>query len=186
MTRDEFDDWFEYHSACFPGVQTWLGKLTDRDQAGVLSAWFRALRLCDLVDAKAASDHLFRSAEGGPRVYERHPSAVRDLAFDLKRARQAPPDPIFVDGEQAYRCLPCRDDGRRRVWHPKTVKAIAAGEDPADVPIYRAVVACDCEAGASWATMLPRFRSDAFVAYYPRPTVREERRDLIEGAAGIA
>jgi len=157
MTRDEFNDWFLYHAACFTGIHTWLRKVPGKPREGqpgradVLAAWARALSRTDLDDAKAATDKLFEGAEEPPRSYEKHPAAVAAIARKIRGKRgDDSSGPRYIDGHETFHCTRCQDDGRVFCWHTLSMKAAAdklRGASKKLSPIYSCVVACDCQRG---------------------------------------
>jgi len=177
MTKSEFSDWFDYHCGCFPGLRTWRGKMSAAEQKGVVDAWYRLLRPCELGDAKAATDYLFRSADGAPRVYERHPSAVREVAQAKYEQRiYAKPEVQFVDGEQVYRCIQCQDDGRVICWSQKSMAAAREGMLGEPFTVYTCAVACDCQLGEYYARHLGRFDPQKWLICGPAPHREELER----------
>lgn len=134
MNRPEFDKWFDYHRGNFPGIEKWLEKMTSQVQVVQLDAWYRILLHIKPEEAHAATEQLFANADEAPRWYERHPQAVAAIARKSRVNR-----PQFVNGEQAYKCLLCEDDGRVVIWVDKKLG-------------YTCCAACTCEAGDYWAT----------------------------------
>lgn len=164
MTKEEFARWLTLHRAAFPGLSAWLARIPDAIDApegepsrrDVLRIWFHVLEPCEYEDCKLATEAMAAGKIEEPRGWDRHKAAIRREADrrDRERRRQAVPLPRRVDGEPAFACPQCRDDGSILVYHPETY-ARAMGEGLADTdPIYRAVTRCPCAAGERWSWML--------------------------------
>ncbi|HEV3343079.1 MAG TPA: hypothetical protein VG125_22080 [Pirellulales bacterium] len=162
MKISEFQEWFDHHAARFPGVSHWIAKFPDTKGANelqptksaILDAWCGVLRDVELLDANRATDLLASGDEefrerGG---FDNHPREVRRVARVLSgdRTRQAHAR-RYVDGEPAYKCLPCQDTGLRQIIHPSTLDKARKGDLKLPIEVYRASAACNCAAGNRWA-----------------------------------
>lgn len=155
MTESEFKTWFANHRACFPAIDSWLGKidavaakrsenpLTSRD---VLRSWLKALDDIAFADAKEASTKMLKG-EAEAKSFDDHPKIIRKLAYAARgEKRQAPRTAHWIDGERTL-CAKCGDSGGLTVVHAKTLAAIRAGKEPA-IERYTMVVRCTCIAGS--------------------------------------
>ena len=155
MKIDEFSEWLDYHAAGFTGLKPWLRKMPADDRDGVRDRWQKVLAYVDIDDARAASDEMFESADQ-PRSFDKHPSAIRAIAAKRSSTRTSGDDrPRYIDGEEVFRCLDCKDTGSRTIWHRKTVKVVRAGKAIARGFYYTAACACLCEAGKKWKWLKP-------------------------------
>lgn len=121
MTRDEFNEWLEYHLAIFPGAEKWLD-CQSVSREDILYSWERRLRSLELVDAIAASDEMGDNAEEFARytrIYEIHPAVVRRQGQKRYHDRQET-RPTWYDGEQTVSCPHCRDSKFVSVWQWKS------------------------------------------------------------------
>lgn len=168
MTWDEFQEWLVYHASGFTGLHSWLSKMPENravarsesepTQHDVLQRWYRCLDDVDLKDAKRASDSLLSGDEAEPRGYDKHPAAVAAIARRLHGSRPSgarEEGPRFIHGEEVVTCLLCRDWGRFSVWHPESMKRVAAeGLNP---PHYVCAVSCTCPAGRRYRKRIRQF-----------------------------
>ena len=194
MTADEFDTWFEEHTACFTGIHSWLAKVPEKERDTVIRMWRRALAYVDLDDAREATVKLFSGEAERPRSFDDHPSCVRRLADKRRCSRQLGRlRRRFVDGEEVFACRECLDDGRMIVWHQASMRAALAelrGEPVMDycgVPvkafgapgtIASTVVACPCEAGAPHQrAKMVAYRAECMLRY---PSSNQELIDFVE------
>src|SRR5262249_26961650 len=88
----EFERWLEQHQGYFPGVETWLSKLSETRRDSVLGVWRKTLRAVSIDDAERASSRMFE-ADHVDRVYERHPSTIRRIAGEISTRRGGTPQP---------------------------------------------------------------------------------------------
>jgi hypothetical protein len=185
MTRDEFDQWMEEHTAHFPGVATWLAKFGEVQERAVLRVWFQHLKASDLQDTLRATVQLFDQGGRSP-VYERHPQAIRSIVREIELARTAESlKPRFIDGEQVYNCLLCEDDGRVSCWSRKSMEAAADGTLGEPFTHYSCAVACSCVAGDYHVRFMARYDPKRWLLY-PRWTVGEDEfSELREFVAGL-
>lgn len=171
MTRNEFDDWLDNHTAHFPGVGTWLAKFGETQSAAVLRVWFGHLSHCDADDARKATTRLFDRAGRAP-VYERHAQAIRAIVREIELERTAEQlRPQYIEGQQVYQCPDCRDDGRLICWDPKSMKAAAEGTLGEPFTVYKCAVACTCSAGDHHATYLARYDPQRWLLWPQGPVV---------------
>lgn len=155
MTRDEFFGWFEHHTACFPGVETWLDKVTSAGdnpplRSKVLAVWGSILAEVDLDAAKRASLRMAAGEIEEPKGYDRHPGAIRKECGISRRDRdrQRPWErERYVDGQRVYCCATCRDTGLVRVWSAESMAAAKGGTLGEPLTLYAAYCACTCAAG---------------------------------------
>lgn len=100
MTQPEFDDWFDYHAAAFPGLRAWLGRCKHAHLT--MGHWLRVLAPVSLSDATAATNAMTESGERTP-PYERHPATVKQMAQRYaadRRSREAyAPSPSTAAGD---------------------------------------------------------------------------------------
>lgn len=167
MTRTEFSEWLKHHRARFTGLSQWLGKLPTKamaaegepSRADVLDAWYATLRYCDLDDCREASSRMAAGDIEEPRGYDRHPAAIRRAASGhaAERSRKAVIRRVIVDGEEAMKCLACRDTGIRDCWAPQSVQAAADNRLGESFTLYRAVAYCPCDAGKRYSQVIPAF-----------------------------
>lgn len=152
MNDGEFQTWYRRHVANYPGIQSWLARLSDSSGgvavqgADVLAAWHRILRTCELSDAIDASDRMAVEAFDAP--YEKHPAEVRRRAVWRCNHRK-----IDHSREQAFRdavpCLRCKGAGTVPVYSRKVVDAVREHRQPFAMHAH-CVVACGCTAGDRW------------------------------------
>ncbi|MBN2579131.1 MAG: hypothetical protein JXB10_09085 [Pirellulales bacterium] len=148
MTHEEFQEWLVFHKSCFTGIDAWLEKVIRGENApslkAILGRWFDVLKDVPLRDAKNATMKIHSGEAAEPKGYDRHPSAVRAIAGKNRPRRCAELPPRIVDGEYAYRCPWCEDEGWRFIAHPDSLRD--AREGKLEV-IVEAMVACICKAG---------------------------------------
>lgn len=159
MTTDQFDLWFKQHCAAFPSIATWFGKL--QTPAETMAVWARVLDSIEYEDATAVTQAMAADPSLLPNYNkaELHPATVARLARE-RQTDTTDRRPQYHDGQQAFRCKLCMDDGRLIVYHWKTVR-LAAGKSSEQGEIANRTalsmtmaVRCSCEAGATWATPL--------------------------------
>lgn len=168
MTRDEFDQFFVDHTKRFVGFHAWMAKKVPKDPDGTYSEtfaiWAKVMRNADYDDAVAASQQMYE-ADDAPRWYEKHWPALASRArkIHISRNTKQSARPRMVDGQEAYRCLQCRDYGFARVWSEVSRKFADRKCENAVTPIgetgktlgdpgtcYECVAACACGAGEPW------------------------------------
>ena len=146
MTRDEFDDWLEYHCGAFRSISKWLGSLGTEEAEKTLGHWFRVLRNIGLDEAKQATERLFAGQEAEPKSRDKIPAAIRAISKKLRsggssrRERRS----VYVDGEPVFECNLCEDDGRI------VLLEFEGEEDAFPGAPYRATYACRCRHGDLW------------------------------------
>lgn len=149
MTQKEFASWMKYHCAAFPGIVSWLARFDESpdeyapSRKDVIATWLKALGFVTLADARSATDDMHSGREEAPQYFDRHPTCVAAIAAKRRRTRSTGTK-RFVEGEYTYRCLTCRDSGFVTCWHPKTLVALARGEN---VPNTTCAVRCTCDMG---------------------------------------
>jgi hypothetical protein len=154
----EFDQWFKYHRAHFPAVDSMIAKaaegpepLTRRE---IKAAWAKTLASCSLEDARAATDHMHSGVDGEAGWPDRHPSVV--LAFCRKKhAARRQATAVYRDGERAVVCRQCEDCGMVFCWHPDSVARVAKTGQFA-MPLYTCAFPCTCDAGDMWTKSFPK------------------------------
>lgn len=90
MTEKEFKQWRIHHLALFPNLLNYLSRELAQEPGAlelVWQEWYLVLKNVDLKDAIAASRRLASSDHDGPRMYDRHPFAVKQLAQEIRAAR---------------------------------------------------------------------------------------------------
>lgn len=163
MTKEQFAQWFAYHSAAFTGIAAWLEKVTKGPESPpriqVLRAWLRTLEDCDLAEAKAATDAMARGEIEEPKGFDRHPAAIRAAcgksrrqrakSYEIERYENGDPD----RGARLYCCPLCQDTGAVLCWHQQNIRDVLDGTFAAKrergkaFRLYEQAVPCDCEAG---------------------------------------
>lgn len=111
MIQAEFNQWLDHHRAYFPGLDSWLSKLPDRQ--ATLRAWANLLDDTPLKFAREASDRM--AADDTVPVYERHASRIRKLASELRQKDDKRRQTARF-GPGAFRCELCRDRGLVSVY----------------------------------------------------------------------
>lgn len=183
MTRDEFDLWFDEHSAYFPGIRTWLGKL-DQHARAVTTVWFESLKRYELVDALAASQRMYD--QGRSAVYEKHVQVIRAILREIEHERTVEAiKPRFVDGQQVYQCPRCEDDGRLIAYQQRTLKAAREGTLDEPGAVVTCAVACQCSAGDHRARDLARYDPRRWLLEGTYPTREAERQAITEFVASM-
>jgi len=156
MTRDDFDNWLEVHTACFPGVDDWLRKMGESKRVGVLTEWFHLLWETPAEDAIRASRAMHADDNLEPKGHGKHPVAILRIArsYSRERARAVEQKARWfapVDGDTTFACRDCHDCGLIECFHPKTIAEIKRAADGDRVKVYRITRACDCKAGEEYA-----------------------------------
>jgi hypothetical protein len=157
MRPDEFDEWFAYHTAAFPGIATWLAK--NPESAKTLQHWLRVLGRTSLAAAKAATDAMLESGDRTP-PYERHPAIVRRMAAASESRSESDESrrDFWRYGETTYRCPHCEDSGIVSIhaagatW--ETYSSVYGDEYADTVALSRR---CVCPKGDAKAATIPRF-----------------------------
>ena len=152
MQPDEFQNWVEHHTNCFPELKTFF-----ENNSGAVGMWFQALRDCDLSAAKQASIDLLSRDE---RIFpSAHPGKVRALCFQKSEKRPFADDVTHdVFNEPRHECRFCLDLGVVSVFHPKAYGPIKESTYDRGKHLGSLSVACNgCEKGdrkadpnASW------------------------------------
>lgn len=116
MKHDEFSAWLEYHTAAFRELIGWFGNMADNERSTVLwDHWFPALESIAMVDAKAATDRMFRDESGKfASLFAQTPANVRriarlELEHRLRKEGLAGMPAVPDDKQPRYRCLHCED-----------------------------------------------------------------------------
>ena len=185
MSPIEFDDWFDKHAAYFPGIRTWFGRQGEYSK-DVEAVWRKDLAKCQLEDCLDASQQLYGQTESKAPFFERHAREVREIAQNLRMQRAQPPEPRYIDGEQIFGCLQCKDDGQVICWHPKVMTAAKAGTLGEPFTVYTCAVACECTAGERYARQgMPRYNAKQWrlvQADLPRSQQLKDLKDFMEAS----
>lgn len=164
MTTAEFREWFAYHRSRFTGINGWLEKYPvearsegDVTRASIRDAWESVVRRASLVDAKDATDALFRGDEQAPRSFDEHPQTIMRLTYRAKH--NAPRKALrYIDDQEVFQCGLCCDRGYVPVYSAKTLIAIRDGRTTITPgrkggygfsgPFYVTTAPCKCDAGS--------------------------------------
>jgi len=154
MTKDEFNQWFEYHTSRFTSLK---GRLESES----LKAWFQCLRSVDFEEACKISDDMFSGVEDPPRWVDSHPRAIRAISnkrqygeANTHREHPEKPRERFIDGQQVFDCAKCEDSGWLTAWHPIAVEAARKGVFKKEKHILTCAIGCDCSWGKRNAELL--------------------------------
>ena len=178
MNATDFETWLDYHGELFPSLSSWL---ENRIAKGVVRGWKKAMARTDLADAKQSSDNMLAGDIRRPFLEEEHAAAIIKESRRLKTERlRDVPRKFTPGGKESYRCLECRDEGVRHVWHWRSLKAVQEGKLGNPFTLYSAVVACECQAGEQWrAQKMPVYSDKHFLAL-----VRMEDGKRVCGSVG--
>lgn len=115
MNDPEFDEWYREHCLCFPGLIGWMKKFNDEFRKGIIRKWKKILFKVDVKSAILASEEMGsrEDLQKIARYYEKHPATIRRVAGQLSSsgASSHKKPEKYVDGERAYDCVRCRDEG---------------------------------------------------------------------------
>ena len=139
-------------------------------------------KIVDFADAKKATDLLASGEEAEPKGFDRHPAAVRAIARRFHQ-RHVDDRPRYVDGQETVQCRRCQDSGFVTIWHHQAMEAARDGT-LTGANSYKAAAACDCSAGDRHRD-IARFNPRTMLAYVPRVSLEEERRDLVDFVKSI-
>lgn len=200
MTHSEFHTWLAYHRAKFTGLGRWFATVTAdhkrNDDApsldDVMTSWYRTLKPSSLEHAKEATDKL-GDHDTEPKGWDRHPMAIAGICRKLRgegRGSSGEKKRRYVDGEEVYECLQCKDYGYVGVWHPNAMRAARDGE-PVHATIIRTMstfewsVRCTCKAGVCLPSDIPVFNPKTMLPFKGMPFDRsKEPEDLLAFVVG--
>lgn len=171
MTEAEYREFKRDLVAAFPRLFQWVNsECPSETRDATQERWKWTLCQHDLVDARAALNHFYAHPEALDR--KRLETYIPIIAAEAGRigakrkfaGLDAPPR--YVNGEQAFSCLLCRDYGAKLVWS-ETSKRVAGGKvttrqdgKPQTLgekfTLYTMAVACTCEAGSRWDQTNPQ------------------------------
>lgn len=202
MTLSEFDQWLTYHRAKFTCLTQWFEKINKRHAQDdtepsfddTMTSWFRTLRRYDLADATRATDMMGVDVPE-PAAYDRHkhPMVISEICRKLRGSSQQVAGERkrrYIDGEEVFECLLCKDEGLVEIWTPYAMRAARDGQ-PVHETIMRTQscfswsVRCTCKAANQWPRDMPVFNPDTMLPYTGMPFDRsEEPADLLEFVVG--
>lgn len=158
MRPHDFFDFMRFTGLKLSGVIAWLKKLpthrsSEQDdfeptRSEILSSWADELAYTNLSDAKEAVLAFQQGKETLPRDFSQFAVRIKWLAGGGHTAGKQEDDrPKMVEGEWAYKCLTCEDQGAAEVISRATLQKAILERDKFVGPIYRVAVACRCEKG---------------------------------------
>lgn len=119
MNKSEFTEWLDYHTRCFPSVQTWVAK-----HDTIVIPWEETLADASLADAKEVSRLMSIGDLDLPSGYGDHARFVRKKAKEIAFKRSdAQSSPSYIGDERVFNCPDCEDEGFVRVVDPEHWKA---------------------------------------------------------------
>lgn len=142
MTSDQFNEWFEFHTKCFPSVRQ---KVSEND---CWVPWKRSLASVDMETAKRASQELFNIESDV--WWEKHPGRIRAIASRLRQSENKAESWTQCKDyrEQRFKCYLCRDTGLVSVYQGEAYHAILEDRYQRKKHFRTVTVACHvCETG---------------------------------------
>jgi hypothetical protein len=199
MDWREFQEWFDTHSAAFPGIGPWLARSSKGEMApsqkSIIDSWFKALYDVPLDAAKRATGAMLNGDLPEPNGFERHVAAIRAFARKSQRRLGTPSDtdlwshcrthPELRNGEWRFTCIRCEDVGNVIIWSVDTLKQIIAHLRGSDKLIKwtTQAVCCDCEFGRRKSGGKLSVYNPKFHTIVPMSGDEESKQEAIEQAA---
>lgn len=182
MTSEQFQEWFSHHQAAFPGVAKWFKGIPAEVRPKTLELWEQTICRIDLDAAILATDTMLAESDR-PRFYEDHPAAI------LLRAKRDKPHEEFrprmiVDGEEAFRCLDCKDIGYIVCWHPVAMRHYRNHGKVLDSP-RTCAKACRCANGDSYERAYGRFNEKRWLVYHGNPEDEQQLKHFLENSQDL-
>jgi hypothetical protein len=182
MTPEEFQTWFAHHQAAFPGVAAWFKKIPAEIRPDTIGLWRLTLQRLELDAALKATDTMLADSDR-PRFYEEHPAAML-----LRAKRDKLPATfkhrIFIDGEETYSCLECKDSGVVICWHSVAIRYFRDHGTFAGCGVRTCAKACTCATGDEYARAYGRFSAKQWLPFIRESDTESfaKLRDFIENS----
>ena len=151
MNRQEYTDWVKYHAGLFPGFEKWYAGIAQ----DAVEVWREGMASVDFEHAKAASKQMAIGELEAPRGYTKHLPAIRRRARDLG-FQTRPERPTVVDGQRAYRCPVCLDEGLVSIYQPAFIARLMEGDitdEAAEKKVRSCNTRCSCDASRRWGKL---------------------------------
>lgn len=163
MHQNDFSDFMRFTGLKLSGVIAWLKKLPSHrtteaedfepTRGEMLHSWADELAYTSLLDAKEAVLAFQQGKETLPRDFSQFAVRIKWLAGGGHTAGKQDDDrPRMVEGEWAYKCLTCEDQGVSEVISHETQQAAIQEREKFNGPIYRMAVACRCAKGIAFSS----------------------------------